>query len=217
MDRQENNIFGSRSISFDKVRKQVDLDNWSFWSPEYGWETGLRDPALESTAWTDGTRLLSPGPTRYLQIEVEMFSDRDVAPHIDQLELLLSETTAASQVVGEVWPIETEDFSTHTFTYVIRPVLGPEDGGFDRLEIVTHTRAEAVRSVVVDGVEVIDRFEPEIQADRIIVSFDRLQGQADNEKQVEVVFESRVLRFGADFTGLIWSSDDPSIKQQVPG
>lgn len=207
------NTFGAGS--YDKVRKQVDLEQWSFWSPEYDWEAGLRDPEASAQVWSDGTRLLSPSPTRYLQIEVEMFSDRDTRPRIDRLELLLSEISAATRVVGEVWPIETEDFEPQIFTYVILPILGPDNGGFDRLEIVTHTQADAVYSVLVDGVEVIDRHEPEILPDRIIVSFDKLQGQGDSEKRIEVVFESRVLRFGADFTGLVWSSDDPSIKQQV--
>jgi hypothetical protein len=33
-----------------------------------------------------------------------------------------------------------------------------------------------------------------------------------------VVFDARVLRFGSDFTGLVWSSDEPAIKQQIePG
>ena len=210
------NSFGAGS--FGDVRKHVDVENWSFWSPEYDWKAGLRDPGWESQAWSDGTRLLSPSPTRYLQIEIELYSDRDVAPRIDRLELLLSETSAATQVVGEVWPIETQDYTPHVFTYVIRPVLGPDDAGFDRLEIVTHSRAEAVTSVLVDGQEVMDRFQPEIQDDRIIVAFDRMQGREDSEKRIEVVFESRVLRFGADFTGLVWSSEEPSIKQQVdPG
>ena len=217
VDRTEyNNVFGAGAYS--TVKREVDVESWSFWSPEYDWEAGLRNPDERASAWEDGQRVLSPSPTRYLQLEVELFADRDVAPRIDQLEVLFSEVAAASEVVGEVWPIVTDDFGSQTFTYVVRPVIGPEDGGFDRLEIVTHIQADTVRSVIVDGVEVIDRFRPEVLEDRIVVSFDRLAGTRDSEKRIEVVFDTRVLRFGSDFTGFVWSSDQPAVRQRVdPG
>lgn len=211
-----NNVFGAGA--YRTVKREVDVESWSFWSPEYDWEAGLRDPDEPAAAWEDGQRMLSPSPTRYLQLEMELFADRDVAPRIDQLEVLFSEVAAASEIVGEVWPVVTDDFGSQTFTYVVRPVLGPEDGGFDRLEIVTHIQADTVRSVTVDGVEVIDRFPPEILEDRIVVSFDRLAGTRDSEKRIEVVFDTRVLRFGSDFTGFVWSSDQPAVRQRVdPG
>ena len=62
-------------------------------------------------------------------------------------------------------------------------------------------------------------FVPDIQADRLVVSFPRLQGEDDSFKQLEVSFVVPVLRFGTEFSGWVFDSNDPDqIKQQVrPG
>ena len=99
-----------------------------------------------------------------------------------------------------------------------RPVLRASDLGFDRLEIFTQIPVERVHSVLIDGEEISDRFPPEIEDDRLIVSFDRLVGPHDNEKRIEVVFDAKVLRFGADFRSWVYDSAEPELKQQVaPG
>jgi hypothetical protein len=200
---------------WDDVELGYDLDNWSFWSAPYEFEAGLRQTDIPADLWQDGTSILSPSPARYFQLEVVMFASGDKAPRIDNMSLLFAEDPVAQEVVGEIWPIETNSFEAETFTYVVRPVLGSNDLGFDRLEIFTQIPVEAVRSVLIDGEEVIDRFPPEIQDDRLIVSFDRLVGLRDNRKQIEVVFDAKVLRFGAEFKSWVYDSTEPELKQQV--
>ena len=201
--------------SFSKVNRTYDVDHWSFWSAPYPFAAGLRDPSTPSEAWIDGTSLLSPGPSRYLQFEIVMVADRAVAPRLENLSLLFAEEPAAQAVIGEIWPVETESFAPQTFTYVVRPLLRPGDRGFDRLEIFTQIPADTVHSVKVDGEEVIDRFPPEIHGDRIVVSFAPRQAPQDDEKRIEVVFDARVLRFGAEFTGWVYDSGQPALKQQI--
>ena len=59
-----------------------DTDNWSFWSPPYDFAAGLRDSDAPAEAWRDGTPLLSPGPSRYIQLSFRLFSTfTTCAPH----------------------------------------------------------------------------------------------------------------------------------------
>ena len=194
-----------------------DVDNWSFWSPPYDFQAGLQDASHPPGSWEDGTPLLSPGPGRYFQIAIKLFSAPFTSPRLDQLSLQFGGVPSAQMIFGEIWPIEIHAFTPTTFTYVISPRFQADDGGFDRLEILTHTRVDTIRSIVLDGVEVDrTRYTPEILDDRIVVAFPALFGEGDSFKQLEVVFDAPVLRFGTEFSGWVFSSADPDrIKQQV--
>ena len=197
-----------------------DTDNWSFWSPPYDFAAGLRDSATLAEAWRDGTPLLSPGPSRYIQLSFRLFSTFTTAPRIRSLALQFGNAPAAREILGEVWPIAVDSFAPREFTYIVRPEFSTEDTGFDRLEIRTHAQVQSVSEVKRDGTGLdLDAFVPEIQADRLVVSFPRLQGEDDSFKQLEVRFVVPVLRFGTEFSGWVFDSDDPDqIKQQVrPG
>ena len=200
---------------FSQIQATYDVENWSFWSTPYDFSGGLRDLTSEASAWQDGTDLLAPGPSRYLQLEVVMFSDGDRAPRIDNLSLLFAENPSAQTVIAEIWPVETEDFEPQTFTYVVRPVLESGDRGFDRLEIFTQVPASAISSVQVDGREIMEEYPPQIKEDRILISFDPFVAPRDNERRIEVVFDAKVLRFGSEFTGWVYDSAEPELKQQV--
>ncbi len=207
-----------------RLAPTYDWKNWSFWSPPYDFESGLRDPAAPAASWEDGTSLQSPSPSRYLQLEIILWSTRNATPRLDALWLQFSQSPAASELVGEIWPIEVDSFEPRNFTYTVRPDFIEGDIGFDRLEILTYTTVEEVRSVKVDSREIDltdTNYTPEILDDRIIVKLDRkLQDPTDDRlKQVEVNFDVAVLRFGADFKGWVFNSDDPDrLKQQVqPG
>ena len=196
-----------------------DVDNWSFWSPPYEFAAGLHND--ETRSWEqNGTPLLSPGPSRYIQVSIKLFADFYMAPQLDQLSLQLSETLSAQTLVGEIWPTEVNSFAPTTFTYVVLPILEADNAGFDRLEILTHINPHTVRSVAIDGEQIdLDQFEPNLQKDRLIVSFPPLAGTADNRKQIEVKFDVPVLRFGTEFSGWVFNSRDPDrIRQRVdPG
>lgn len=197
-----------------------DTDNWSFWSPPYDFAAGLRDSDAPAEAWRDGTPLLSPGPSRYIQLAFRLFSTFTTAPRIRSFTLQFGDAPAARALLGEVWPIAVDSFAPTEFTYVVRPEFSDDDTGFDQLEIRTHAQVQAVSAVKRDGTELdLNDFVPDIQADRLVVSFPRLQGEDDSFKQLEVSFVVPVLRFGTEFSGWVFDSNDPDqIKQQVrPG
>ncbi len=211
---------------YDKIDRAAqllpvyDADHWSFWSPPYEFAAGQRNPNQPASTWQDGTLLLSPGPSRYIQLAIKLFANFNVAPRLDQLTLQLSETLSAQALVGEIWPIEVASFEPTPFTYVVLPTLNDDNAGFDRLEILTHVRAHAVRAVRIDGQPVaLDQFVPHLLDDRLIVAFPPLTGTADSFKQVEVNFDVPVLRFGSEFSGWVFSSTDPDqIRQRIaPG
>ena len=194
-----------------------DYPNWSFWSPPYAWEAGQRDPPIPSHRWTDGTPILSPGPSRYFQLQLVFLSTPTAAVRLRNLELQFSRP-AARKVVGEIWPLVASRTQRTTFTYTVRPTLVDGNLGFDRLEIFTLTRVDTVRSVTVDAQEMSIHYPPRILDDRIIVRFPRLQGKRDTAKLVEVQFDARVVLYGTEFRGWVYDSQGPGVKQLViPG
>ena len=198
-----------------------DIDNWSFWSTPYDFGAGQRDEVLAAGAWEDGTPLLSPGPSRYIQIAVKLFSTFTAAPRLQQLSLQFAEAPSAQEVVGEIWPIAVDSFEPTTFTYIVRPIFEDGDAGFDRLEIRTPIRVDSIRSVVIND-EVVDfnLFPPEVEENRLLVGFPPLQDEKeDSFKQIEVLFDATVLRFGTEFRGWVFNSADPDrVRQQIrPG
>ena len=90
--------------------------------------------------------------------------------------------------------------------------------GFDHLEIRTPTRVDSVRSVLIND-QVVDfaLFPPELENDRLIVGFPPLRDeQEDSFKQIEVVFDATVLRFGTEFSGWVFNSaDTDQVRQQI--
>ena len=194
----------------------LDERHWSFWSAPYPWEAGLADPAQPPQAWVDGTEILSPGPSRYFQFQLLVLSTVDQSTKLQELEIQFARP-AALEVVGEIWPLDASRTESTAFTYSVLPTL--EAGhGFDRLEIFTLTRANAVRSVRVDGVEVSSTHPPEILDDRIVIGFPKLAGQDDTFKLIEVEFDARVVRYGTQFQGWIFDSTANEVKQLIsPG
>ena len=229
---QPNSITGeAEEISFanhfklpvrDREHTRYDRDHWSFWSPPYDFVGGRRDSSQAASSWSDGLPLQSPSPRRYMQLRVTLFATETRAPHLDQLQFQLAQSLSASELLGEIWPIEVTDNRPQRFTYVVRPDFQSGDTGFDRLEILTHTQVDSVHQVKIGGVEVdLAAFPTQILADRLVVALDRklANPETDRFKQVEVSFEVPVLRFGAEFAGWVYNSDDVDlIKQQVqPG
>ena len=195
----------------------LDEENWSFWSAPYALTAGQRDSTVEAAAWSDGTPILSPGPQRYLQIQVIFLSSLHQAGALRELEIQFA-PPAALEVVGEIWPQDVSRSESTNFTYSVRPTFAPEDTGFDRLEIFTLTRAEAVHAVRVDGVTLGSDFPVEILDDRIVVALPKLAGTDDTFKLIEVEFAAHVVRYGTQFQGWVFDSESDGVKQLIdPG
>ena len=108
----------------EKAGTGYDQANWTFWSSPYAF------------ADSSGTPVVSMGPRRYLQLRVDFLPQDEDGGQIDFLEVRAS-PPVATQLVGEVWPVEVKVGQPQQFTYVLRPTLGVDSSGFDRLEVAT--------------------------------------------------------------------------------
>ena len=187
----------------EKAGTGYDQANWTFWSAPYAFADGSDTP------------IVSLSPRRYLQLKVDFLPQDDDGGQVDFLEVRAS-LPVATQLVGEVWPVEAAVGQPQQFTYVVRPTLGGDSGGFDRLEVATAARLGSVTQVRI-GDEPADYAIEAAELHRIVVSFPRLTAQ-DSGALVEVVFEAEVLRYGSTFSARVWDSAQPlEVPQSVQG
>ncbi|HID09828.1 MAG TPA: hypothetical protein EYP17_00810 [Candidatus Latescibacteria bacterium] len=181
-----------------------DYEHWSPWSAFYPFEDGLKP---------EGTRIASPGPKRYIQIQIHFLPSRLDGGRIDSLWFSFSEPVAQN-VVAELDTAEVELGTTPKFTYAVRGEFG--GGGFigyDRLRVQTPFRPEILKvrlrgQVVPDAVDTV-------YAGGFVVKFPKVKGE---NEVLEVDFECPVLRYGLEFPGWVWASDEEVVEQRVnPG
>ena len=178
----------------EKAGTGYDQANWTFWSAPYAF------------ADSSGTPIVSLSPRRYLQLKVDFLPQDDDGGQVDFLEVRAS-PPVATQLVGEVWPVEVAVGQPQQFTYMLRPTIGGDSGGFDRLEVATAARLGSVTQVRM-GDEPVDYAVEVAELHRVVVSFPRLTAQ-DSGALVEVVFEAEVLRYGSTFSVRVWDSAQP--------
>ena len=178
----------------EKAGIGYDQANWTFWSAPYAF------------ADSSGTPVVSRSPRRYLQLKVDFLTQDEDGGQVDFLEVRAS-PPVATQLVGEVWPVEVAVGQPQQFTYMLRPTLGGDSGGFDRLEVATAARLGTVTQVRM-GDEPVDYAVEVAELHRVVVSFPRLTAQ-DSGALVEVVFEAEVLRYGSTFSVRVWDSAQP--------
>ena len=171
-----------------------DRANWTFWSAPYDF------------ADSNGTPIVSLSPRRYLQLKVDILPQDEDSGQMDFLEVRAS-PPVATQLVGEIWPVEAAVGQPQQFTYVVRPTLGGDSEGFDRLEVTTAARLGSVTQVRM-GDEPVDYAVEVAELHRVVVSFPRLTAQ-DSGALVEVVFQAEVLRYGSAFSVRVWDSTQP--------
>ncbi len=175
----------------ERAGTSYDRAHWSLWSAPYDF------------ADSSGTPVLSPGPRAYVQLRIDFVPSALAGGRVDFVELRAA-TPAATELIGEVWPVEAEIGEWQRFTYFVFASIEDDDTGFDRLEI----RSLSQLGAVVDA-RIGDRTVPfevqEADPHRFVVSLPRMRPD-DSGAIVELSFEARVLRYGASFDGRVWDS-----------
>lgn len=168
-----------------------DHQNWSFWSEPY------------DLADSSGTQMLSPGPRRYFQLRVD-FQPEEQGGEVRYLQVQ-AWPPAASALVGEIWPVDVAAGTVRSYTYAVRPTIGAQHTGFDRLEISSASFLGQVRQVrIADDVVAweVEQSEPH----RLVLRLPLLQA-GNSGTLVEVDFDAQVLRYGDSFDGRVWYSN----------
>ena len=185
-----------------------DSENWSFWTSPYTFEN-------------PGVPVVSPGPRQYFQVSADFSSTGLDGGKIEYIEVKASSPPLVRELVGEIYPIETEVGETTHFTYYINPTILPEDMSFDGVEISTPSGVVSVDSLRIDTVDHGD-FTWTINEDGLgfQVLFPRRLEPVDSGALVEVVFNAPVLReVGTVFDGRVFDTSRPlEVRQRVvPG
>ncbi len=182
-----------------------DAENWDLWSIPYDFADSL------------GVPLTAARPRQFVQFQVDFESDAAAGSELRYVEFAAS-PPAAAELVGEIEPWQVETAELTQFTYAIRPTIGLDSPGFDRLEIsVDGGRLADVDAVRIGGEEVAFT-ELEVGDDRLVVAMSRVDFNR-TEELIEVVFNGEIFRFGAIFAGRVFNSEMPQdIRQPIqPG
>ena len=185
-----------------------DTENWSFWSTSYPFQ----NPGID---------IASPSPHKYFQLRANFSSTVEDGGRIDYIEFKASVPPAALEVLGEIFPVETEVGNPTHFTYYIKPTIRPGDLSFDAIEISAPFGVSSVDSLRMDEV---DQGEVRATIHEDGLGFDvklpRKLDADDSGLLLEIVFTAPVLReVGTVFAGRVYDSLSPhEVRQRViPG
>lgn len=181
-----------------KGRRTYDTEHWSFWSPPYSFEEGLK-----------GTPIVSPGPRRYIQIRIQFTPTLNDAGRIDQIAFEYSQPPCAHNVVAEIWPDEAVPAEVTDFTYALKGDVQDQDTGFDRLHIHTSTQAQ-VKAVRIAGQDVELSVDSQ-DKDGFTIGFPKIR----DDRLLEVDFSAPVLMYGTRFDGWVSDSAGQEAAQRV--
>lgn len=169
-------------------------DDWSAWSNVYQFS---------------GQEFLSPSPRRFVQFRVIFNADTpDAAPTLRSLAL---DYTSAfiSEVLGDIHPKEATPGAPQMFTYLLTPVEGEGDVGFNRILLETPSQANATSLAVRVGGQQIEPTAVEIMADSLIIELPNSVSQ----EPVEVDFEVTVVQNPYLFVAAVGNTDQPELWQ----
>lgn len=185
----------------------IDMEHWSFWSSPYAFDN-------------PGVSIVSPGPRRYIQFKADFSSTTEDGGKIDYIEFKASAPPLVRDVLGEIFPIETNVGEPTRFTYFLSSTILEGGSGFDGVEIFTPSGVMSVDSLRIDAVD--QDFTSSIREDGLgfEVMLPRKLDESDSGAVVEVVFTAPVLReVGSVFSGRVFDTSRPlEVRQRVvPG
>ena len=171
-------------------------DDWSPWSATYHFSSG---------------RFLSPSPRRYVQIRLNLSSDRpEVAPTVRSLSIDFDDAILAG-ASGSVQPRLAEPGVAETFTYSLTPQFSRGDVGFDRILVRTPARVHADSLAVrIDGssVEVV---QSSVARDSLVLEL----AQVVQREPIEIDLHVPILVNPYVFEAFVGHSGEPDLWQLV--
>ena len=172
----------------------------------------------------NGQLINAPGGRPFIQIEVEFLSeDPAAATIISNLRFEYSAPQITDQVFGEIAPaVDVIAGRDTSFVLVLNAGLGAENNGFNRLQVFTPARTEAIEEVEVnlgdgeflnlkrvDGGEIGEGQFRELYVadDQFVVGFPTIGPAEDGQVRdalVKVRFQGRVIDFRTNFAANVF-------------
>ncbi len=203
-----------------------DIQNWSPWTPPYT-SAGIASSAEEVETGMGGTRILSPGPRRFLQFKIDFLSeDLFSAKGIGSLSFDFSSPSPAQAIVAEISPREAVLGEVTEFSYTVVPDIQPGiDQGFASFEITTPVKVASIGAIELslpDGTGMAEDFSQEdltdfagplskgeftidlVEVNRFRISFPRIRSsriESGELTSLGITFKGVVLRTGTSFSG----------------
>ena len=172
-----------------------DTAQWELWSSPYEF------------ADSAGVALRATRSHRYVQFGIEFKSFGQAGGQLAYLEFAVSPRLVTS-LVGEVDPWRAAVAEERTFTYALRPIIEPDDQGFDGLDLrLVGGRIVGVEAVRLSGAPVAD-FSAVAEDAGVVLGFPRLDVARSGEL-LEVDLRAEIFRFGASFEGRVIDSTEP--------
>ena len=119
-ERQYNKLIPSFKGAIDTVR--IAGADWSNWSRAYA---------------TSGQVFLSPGPRRYVQLDIHFLSEDPVTTATLDDIVLEFDNPLAQETRAEVFPIEVSPGEMNQFTYYLRSDFVSSSRGFDQIQLAS--------------------------------------------------------------------------------
>ncbi len=169
--------------------------DWSPWSNMYS---------------ASGAVFQSPSPRRFMELDVRLVSDSPTqAPHFNSLAVNFSDPLA-SEVVGEVFPLQVAPGQETLFSYFLRPATTRD--GFDQIAIEA-TTVPRFDAALVDGEPV------EVVADTLAQGFRATFPRRIRSRQlVELRFTAPIYLQATRFDAFLEDSQKAQTRQLVdPG
>ena len=200
----------------DKNGKEVTQRRYDKLIPSFkGKIDTTRIPGADWSPWSNiysasGAAFQSPSPRRFMELDVRLVSDSPTqAPRFDWLAVNFSDPLA-SEVIGEVFPLQVEPGQETLFSYFLRPSTTQD--GFDRIAIEA-TTVPRFDAAFVDGESVEVTIEVLDQGFR--ATFPR---RIRSRQLVELRFTAPVYLQATRFDAFLEDSQKAQVRQLVdPG
>ncbi|MBT5055540.1 MAG: hypothetical protein HOM68_03270 [Gemmatimonadetes bacterium] len=170
-----------------------------------------------------GELINAPSGRPFIQIEVEFESDSpDAGTIVRNMRIEYSAPQITDQVLGEIAPaVDVAAGSDTSFVLVLKASVGAENSGFNRLQVFTPARVEAIEGIEVDlgdgqvveltsaGTGAGDAVEGQfrellVDDNQFVVSFPTIGGDGELEALVTARFRGRVINFHTRFSASVY-------------
>ena len=173
----------------EKGSIQPDTEHWSGWSAPY-------PPTGEEP-------LIALAPAQYVQFSIDFQAFSPLfRSRIDSLAVEFSTPLFGREFIAELTPQQVVPGKKTAFTYAVRAILEPQDGGIDGLQVATPLPAE-IKKVRINGYPV--EYSEDVRADGFAISFPAHR-ITEHATLLEVDFDAAVLVYGTRFTGRVFDT-----------